>query len=208
MIRLFQTSQISKIFLLLMFVLISGCAGSGGSSPFGSSQASVEDVYYDYFRDIPIPSGLAVDSTRSLISVTQNGAKVGLLTLEGSVEKTSLMSAMVHNMVKHDWAIVASIMGPKSLQVYKKDGLFAILYYYDQMTSSAMEIWVCAEVDAGAYAPLVPAMPQDMTSRGSTPDADTLDSNESAPSYEELQYDGSAYSPANGNSMDGTELAQ
>lgn len=193
-----------RISLLLVCVLISACAGSTGN-PFGSNQANVSDVYYDYFRDIPIVTGLKIDPDRSLITLTQDGSKVGLLTLEGNLDQSSLMNAMAHNMLKHEWKIAGSIVGPKALQIYRKNGLFAVLYYYDQLVSTGMEIWVGAEVDEGAYTPLVPAMPQDRNSSNTSNNNTYNNTSTSADTDDSLMYESATYPVLDTPALDATD---
>lgn len=135
---------------LLSVLVLQGCADLGIDNPFSSSTSDVSEVYYDQFTDIPIPRDLTVDRSRSLVSVTSDGTKVGLVTAQGRVEMLSLTSAMVRNMGGQGWALRSSTTGPKMMQVYEKDSRYTVLYYYEQAMSTAMEIWVGTRLSEGA----------------------------------------------------------
>lgn len=137
------------VLCLLLALVLQGCADLGIDNPFASGSSDVNEVYYDQFTDIPIPRDLTVDRSRSLVSVTQDGAKVGLVTSQGRVEMLSLTSAMIHNMSGQGWALRSSTTGPRMMQVYEKDNRFAVLYYYEQAMSMAMEIWVGTRLPDG-----------------------------------------------------------
>lgn len=134
---------------LLMALVLQGCADMGIENPFSSGSSDVNEVYYDQFPDIPIPRDLSVDRKRSLVSVTHDGSKAGLVTTEGRLEMLSLTSAMIHNMSGQGWALRSSTTGPRMIQVYEKDNRFAVLYYYEQTMSAAMEIWVGSRLQDG-----------------------------------------------------------
>lgn len=137
------------VFCLLSALVLQGCADLGIDNPFSSGTSDVSEVYYDQFTDIPIPRDLSVDRSRSLVSVTRDGAKVGLVTAQGRVEMLSLTSAMVRNMSGQGWTLRSSTTGPKMMQVYEKDSRYTVLYYYEQAMSTAMEIWVGTRLSEG-----------------------------------------------------------
>lgn len=139
-----------KLFLALMLgLLLSGCADMNISNPFSSTPSNPGDFYFEQFPDIPIPRDMDVDRSRTLVSVSADGTKMGLLTAEGRVEILSLATAMIHNMVNQGWTLRAVVNGPKSVQLYEKDNRYAILYFYDQTTKAAMEIWVATRLPDG-----------------------------------------------------------
>lgn len=163
-----------RVCLLLVCLLLPACGGIDVPNPFASSQASIDDVYFDYFQDVPILKDLAVDTDRTLISVAQDGSKVGLLTLEGRVDMLSLSNAMVHNMTKQGWILRSSVQGGKAVQIYEKGTRYSVLYYYEQMTSTAMEVWVGAKVTEGAHMPIVPALDTNAMPSNSNTEEDIL----------------------------------
>lgn len=147
-----------RVYLLLICLLLPACGGVDVPNPFSPSQASVDDVYFDYFQDVPILKDLAVDPERTLISVAQDGSKIGLLTAEGRVDMRSLSNAMINIMSKQGWSLRSSMQGVKNVQIYEKNNRYAVLYYYEQMTSTAMEVWVGGKIAEGAHMPVAPAL--------------------------------------------------
>lgn len=157
--------------LLFCSLLLTGCSDLNISNPFEQSTTSGNEVYFDQFPDVPIPRDMSVDSKRSLIPVAQDGTKTGLLTVEGRVDKPSLVNAMFSNMNRQGWTLRGATMGDKAMHLYEKDNRFAVLYFYEQTTTTAMEIWVLTRLADG----VLPTM-----SSGETP----IDMNQgSAPSY-------------------------
>ena len=144
----------SRLFarLLVLSVLtasLAGCADMGISNPFASSTTNANEVYFDQFEDIPIPRDMDVDRKRSFVSVTPEGTKMGLLTAEGRVDMVSLSGAMAHNMSQQGWAIRSRVSGPKMLEVFEKNNRMAVIYFYEQTTSTAMEIWTAIRLPDG-----------------------------------------------------------
>ena len=135
--------------LLFCALLLPGCADLNISNPFEQNTASGNEVYYDQFSDVPIPRDMSVDSKRSLISVAQDGTKTGLLTVEGRVDKPSLANAMILNMNRQGGSLRGAAIGDKTMHLYEKDNRFAVLYFYDQTTTAAMEIWVLTRLADG-----------------------------------------------------------
>ncbi len=152
-----MSSAVYRMLVCLLAVLVlQGCA-LGIDNPFSSPGTDVGEVYYDQFPDIPIPRDLTVDRSRSLVSSTVDGAKVGLVTAEGNVEMLSLTSAMAHNMTGQGWALRSATTGPRMMQIYEKDNRYAVLYYYEQTLSAAMEMWVGTRLPEGALSPPLPS---------------------------------------------------
>ncbi len=137
--------------LLLVCALLplSGCADLNISNPFETKSSDGSEVYFDQFPDVPIPRDLSVDAKRSLISVAQNGVKTGLITVEGRVDRPSLANAMILNMNKQGWNLRGAAIGSKTMHLYEKGDRFAAIYYYDQTTTAAMEIWVLTRLADG-----------------------------------------------------------
>ena len=135
--------------LLLGALLLPGCADLNISNPFEQSTTSGYEVYFDQFSDVPSPRDMSVDSQRSLISVAQDGTKTGLLTVEGRVDKPSLANAMLLNMNRQGWNLRGATIGDKTMHLYEKDSRYTVLYFYDQTTTAAMEIWVLTRLADG-----------------------------------------------------------
>ena len=142
--------------------LLPGCAEMNISNPFESSTSS--ETYFDQFPDIPIPRDMNVDTKRSLVSVAQDGSKLGLLTVEGRVDKPSLANATILNMNRQGWALRGTINSNKVVQLYEKDNRYAFIYIYEQALNVAMELWVANRLAEG----VLPGASSDM-SGGSSP---------------------------------------
>lgn len=141
-------------FCVCLCIITVGCSKfdfSSFSNPFSSSTAHVDDVYYGSFPDICIPKSMSIDHNRTLVSVGPDGEKIGLLTFEGRVDRSSLCSAMIHNMSRQGWTLRGVIDGKRTIQLYEKSGRYAILYIYNQQLTTAIEVWVLARLDDGAY---------------------------------------------------------
>ena len=124
--------------VLLITLLLSLTKTSDGS-----------EIYFDQFPDVPLPRDMSVDVSRSLISVAQDGTKTGLVTVEGRVDKPSLANAMISNMHRQGWNLRGAVIGTKTIHLYEKGERYAVIYYYDQTTTAAMEIWVMTRLADG-----------------------------------------------------------
>lgn len=145
--------------LLLGLGLLTGCADMDIQNPFSSS-TDVNQVYYDEFPDVPIPADMSPDRSRSWVSVTPEGVKIGLLTVEGRYDLASLATATIHNMNGQGWSLRAMGNGPRILQVYEKDNRLAVVYFYAQTTSVAMEMWLSLRLPDGVISSSsTPVMP-------------------------------------------------
>lgn len=136
---------------LALSLLLFGCSDMSMpeiSNPFASS-TQVTQVFYDEFPDVPIPSDMSVDRSRSLVSVTPEGVKIGLVTAEGRYEMASLTAATIHNMNGQGWTLRSVVNGPRVMQVYEKDNRVAAIYFYPQTASVAMEQWVALRLPDG-----------------------------------------------------------
>ena len=85
----------------------------------------------------------------TLISVAQDGTKTGLITVEGRVDKPSLANAMILNMNRQGWNLRGAAIGSKTMHLYEKGERYAVIYYYEQTTTAAMEIWVMTRLADG-----------------------------------------------------------
>ncbi len=192
------------VFLFLCMFMAACSTTKSQPEPYAPEERGTESVYYSQFQDIPIVQGMDVDPDRTYISIHNDGSRIGLVTFEGNMEKSSLMDTMTQNMMQQGWTIISSIMGPRAMQIYKKGELYSVLYYYDQLASIAMEVWVGVKVNEGAYVPVRPVSPQAVQTSGSHSDdgafVETFDNNVEADPY-------STNSPAT-EQYTGEELAQ
>ncbi len=139
--------MIRPLLLVFFIMFMSGCTAL--RNPFETTATDVSDVYYDEFPDVPLPRNMVVLRDTSLVSVTQEGAKIGLLTTEGNYDMSSLATAMVHNLTGQGWTLRAMLNGRRMMQVYEKDSRTMTLYYYPQLTTVAMEIWMALRLPDG-----------------------------------------------------------
>ena len=140
------------LYCLLLFcslLPLSGCAELNISNPFETKSSDGSEVYFDQFPDVPIPRDMSVDAKRSLISVAQDGTKTGLITVEGRVDKPSLANAMILNMNRQGWNLRGAAIGSKTMHLYEKGERYVVIYYYDQTTTAAMEIWAMTRLADG-----------------------------------------------------------
>lgn len=137
--------------LLIALCAVQGCADLNITNPFESSTSDVNETYYDQFPDVPIPRDMTVDTSRSLVSIGQDGVKTGLVTVEGRVEKSSLANAMLHNMSRQGWSLRGAVTGARTVHLYEKDNRYALIYLYDQTTTMAMELWIVPRVGDGVF---------------------------------------------------------
>lgn len=145
-----------QFFACLLAVCLCGCADMNIQNPFATS-TDVSQVYYDEFPDVPIPSDMTVDRSRSWVSVTPEGAKIGLVTTEGRFDLASLATGTIHSMNGQGWGLRAVSNGPRIVQVYEKDNRVAVVYFYNQTTSVAMELWVSLRLPDGVVTSGAPA---------------------------------------------------
>ena len=130
-----------------VFVL-SGCV-----SPFASFKAEPSSaqapktreataVYYD-FEDVLVPKELSIVEEKTMVISTPDFAS-GVLSLEGRVEKNSLFTFFMNNMMKDNWMIESSIKSPGvTILVFKKAERIAVITFEDtQFNKTAVQIGV------------------------------------------------------------------
>ena len=143
-------SVLAGIFLLVFF--LSGCVGRNNSpkataepkpSPVQTPKASEPTaVYYD-FEDILVPKELSIVNAKTMVISTPEFAS-GVLTLQGRVEKNSLFTFFMNNMMKDNWTIESSIKSPGvNILVFKKDTRCAVISFQDtQFNNTSVQIGV------------------------------------------------------------------
>lgn len=146
-----------RLALLLTFSLfLTGCADI---NPF-AAPANPEAAVYSQFSDIPVPKDMSTNAGRTFVNYGQDGTKVGLETLEGRIPSLTLTRVMINNMLRDGWSIRATASGSsRYMQLFERDNRYAVIYYYDQTTSYAMEIWVATRLADGAVPPPPPIDP-------------------------------------------------
>lgn len=134
----------------LSAAVLTACSNLNIPNPFSSS-SDVNDVYISQFPDIPIPADMKSVPKNTLVTPTQDGAKIGLETFSGRVESASLANAMIHNMSRQGWSLRGSTTGKRTMQLHEKDQRYAVIYLYDQTMNTAMEIWVLNRLSEGGF---------------------------------------------------------
>lgn len=154
-------SVLGRVALILTLALsLTGCAEI---NPF-SSPANPEATVYSQFSDIPVPKDMSTNANRTFVNYGQDGTKVGLETLEGRISSLTLTRVMITNMLRDGWSIRATSSGSsRYVQLYERDNRYAVIYYYDQTTSYAMEIWVATRLADGAVPPPPPLAAEQST---------------------------------------------
>ena len=61
---------------------------------------------------------------------------------EEGYNSVCLANAMLLNMNRQGWNLRGATIGDKTMHLYEKDSRYTVLYFYDQTTTAAMEIWV------------------------------------------------------------------
>ncbi|MEG2171638.1 MAG: hypothetical protein RRY29_00100 [Desulfovibrionaceae bacterium] len=166
--------RVAFLFVLALTLGLTGCADM---NPFASSP-NPEAAVYSQFSDIPVPKDMSTNASRTFVNYGQDGTKVGLETLEGRIPSLTLTRVMINNMLRDGWAIRTTASGSsRYMQLYERENRYAVIYYYDQTASYAMEIWVGIRLADGAVPPPPPLDP------ALAPGASTSGSAHSVPVY-------------------------
>ena len=65
------------------------------------------------------------------------------------MDKPSLANAMILNMNRQGWNLRGAAIGSKTMHLYEKGERYVVIYYYDQTTTAAMEIWAMTRLADG-----------------------------------------------------------
>ena len=126
---------------------------SSFSNPFEKKeQSDINAVYFGHFNDIPIPQDMIKNNNRTEVSFF-NDQLSGVEFYEGPVEIISLSLAMEHNMRKTGWTLLSQASDEKFIQLYKKENRHAVIYFYEQTLTTAMEIWLLTNGQKQMYSP-------------------------------------------------------
>ncbi len=148
MFRQVKAVNTFKLFRMLGIVFctifLMGCSNITLTNPFiiTPQEPIASGTYFGKFKNIPIPVDMTLDESRTYIATSLEGKVMGLETYEGKVEISAIANDMSNIMQREGWALRGSVSVTKTMQLYENDGLFAIIYYYNQALSTAMEIWV------------------------------------------------------------------
>lgn len=125
--------------------LLAGCANSGPFSnipnPFAPT-ASVTEVYFSQFPDVPIPRDMNSVAKETLVTPASDGTRFGLETFSGRVESYSLSSAMIHNLSSQGWSLRGSAFGKQIMQLHEKDNRYIVIHISEGPVNTEMAVWL------------------------------------------------------------------
>ena len=138
------------IIIVIFIFFLSGCVGINSSSTTAAKPSSVATpkpsepiaLYYD-FEDVLVPKELSIVNSKTMVISTPEFAS-GVLTLQGRVEKNSLFTFFMNNMMKDNWTIESSIKSPGvTILVFKKATRCAVITFQDtQFNNTSVQIGV------------------------------------------------------------------
>jgi len=148
-----------KILILAIFLFIftlSGCVGitnprTNTAKPSTVTAPKAEEptaLYYD-FEDVLVPKELEIVNNKTMVVSTPEFAS-GVVTLQGRVEKNSLFTFFMNNMMKDNWTIESSIKSPGvTILVFKKATRCAVITFQDaQFNNTIVQIGVAPVIGA------------------------------------------------------------
>ncbi|MDR1686116.1 MAG: hypothetical protein LBR82_06730 [Desulfovibrio sp.] len=135
--------------LLLVVVLLTGCASDGSlKNPFSDDAGEAAPAYfYSEFADIPIPSELSEARGDTFITFAPSGLKCGVQRFSGRVEVVSLMNTMRRNMASNGWSLRSLLRAAESVLVFEKTDRLAALQISDGMINTDMRIFVTSRLE-------------------------------------------------------------
>lgn len=140
-------TKLFNVLLLIFSFMLTAC--SPMSNPFEQKSIDPSQNYYGIFAELPIPVVMILNSKRSLVTTDLNGNQVGLETYEANVDMNSLANTMSRNLAQTNWVLRGAASSNKLMQLYEKNNLTLILYFYSDMLSTTMEVWVLNRASTG-----------------------------------------------------------
>lgn len=138
-------------FLLLVLMLImAGCANITGSSSADPGALPVQASYYYDFRDIRVPEEMEIQKNKSSITPVEGG-KAGVMKFRGRAEPISLFDFFYNTMPKDGWTLQTYQKYQRFLLVFAKDSSICVItidedpFYY-----TWLEIWVSPRIHNAA----------------------------------------------------------
>lgn len=139
------------LFTALITLSACGSTHNASSTTEGVEAIQASGTYYDQFADIPIPVAMSVDRSKSLTATTQDGMRIGLISLSGRVDVNALNTAMIRNMQSSGWSLKGVTTGMKTVQIYEKGNQYTVIYTYEGTFSTLMEIWRTQSMGGAVY---------------------------------------------------------
>lgn len=141
------------ISVLIMGCMLTGCStlqsGKESTSPAKPSVSAAPPatvvkentpVYYD-FGDVMLPRELKVDKGESFV-MNSGGMTTGVLTLNGSVDATSLTTFFQNKMPVDGWREMGAFRSARSIMLFEKSTRWCVISIADGQFSTTVEIWV------------------------------------------------------------------
>ncbi len=145
--------------LLAMMILITGCSMFNGGKTLATDPENPEikksaPLYHD-FGDVLTPRELKVDREESFIYKTP-GFSAGVLTLEGRVDRNSLIAFYENNMPKDNWRLVSSFKSPRTMMLYHKENRWCVINISENglYNNTLVEVWVSPTMSAVSSDPV------------------------------------------------------
>ncbi len=167
--------NITKIALgIALFFSLSACQNITIPNPFDTSPSvSNEQVSKGQFADIPVPADMKLVSDKTKVTLNSQNLPIGLETYSSTTDTTTVSNAMILNMAKNNWSLIASVSGDKYVQLHAKDSRYAIIYIEKSLIGAVLEIWVFTSLGQAqnminSYAPAYSgaAAPQNTQNQG------------------------------------------
>ena len=146
----FITISILSLGFILFGCVLPGASPKADPSSEQTPQTSeTTAVYYD-FEDVLVPNELSIVNEKTMVISTPDFAS-GVLTLEGRVDKNSLFTFYISNMMKDNWMIESSIKSPGvTILVFKKASRSAVITFQDtQFNNTIVQIGVAPILGSG-----------------------------------------------------------
>jgi hypothetical protein len=153
-----KTIKLSSLllFISILAFFLSGCITINDTStaaPKTTTAATPKAeeptaLYYD-FEDVLVPKELIIVNNKTMVISTPEFSS-GVLTLQGRVEKNSLFTFFMNNMMKDNWTIESSIKSPGvTILVFKKATRCAVITFQDaQFNNTIVQIGVAPIINS------------------------------------------------------------
>ncbi|WP_028573732.1 hypothetical protein [Desulfonatronovibrio hydrogenovorans] len=141
-----------KFSVLILVLLVAGCANMRGSGPEPSAERfdpppaeeSVSHRYYD-FDDIPIPNEMKISPRDSILFESQN-IRAGMLTFTGRVDSDSLFNYFQVSMQNEGWRLLSYIKYGNYILTFDKPEKICIVRITERQFSSELQIWISPKI--------------------------------------------------------------
>ena len=138
-------SQMGMVALLAAVLLtVTGCSALSSDNKESSSPTpqsnKVAPVYHE-FDDVLVPGEMKIDRGDSFIYQTA-GFTVGILTLKGRVDISSLVVFFEKNMPKDNWQVVSQFKSPRTMMLFQKENRWCVVEISEGNYYTYAKVWV------------------------------------------------------------------